>query len=35
MEKERLERRLMDEKDRAQKRYNQMLEEMETKLKEE
>ena len=35
MEKDRLERRLAEEKDRAQKRYNNMLEDYETKLKEE
>ncbi len=35
LEKERLERRLQEEKERAQKRYNHMLEDYEQKLKEE
>jgi hypothetical protein len=34
-EKERLERRLIDDKERAQKRYNNMVEDYEQKLKEE
>ena len=35
LEKDRLERRLVEEKDRAQKRYNNMVEDYEQKLKEE
>jgi hypothetical protein len=34
-EKDRLERRLNDDKERAQKRYNNMVEDYEQKLKEE
>ena len=35
LERERVERRLQEEKDRAQKRYNNMVEDYEQKLKEE
>ena len=35
MERERLEKRLLEEKERAQKRYNQMLEDYEQKVKDE
>lgn len=35
IEKERLERRIAEEKDRSQKRYNQMVEDYEQKLKDE
>lgn len=35
IERDRLERRLLDDRDRAQKRYNQMVEDFEQKLRDE